>query len=166
MIDAVRKHAQEWKPKFTVVNSAYVCADMINQPHEDYPLRVNVTGRMIEMVLYSMRGSSVVREITGEYARQIHSGLFAGKGMNQNRIKRGNWRQVNVWVSNYRAPDHIHVPQLIEEVFPVRMNDNLQEWYALFQSVHPFEDGNGRVGGIIVAALSYLRDGRFLAPLQ
>lgn len=33
--------------------------------------------------------------------------------------------------------------------------DILREWYIDFQTVHPFPDGNGRTGGIIVAAYSH-----------
>ena len=47
-------------------------------------------------------------------------------------------------------------------------DNDIVEWYRNFQIVHPFVDGNGRVGGVIAAVASnYLSKGKYLlAPLQ
>jgi hypothetical protein len=37
--------------KFTVASNIHHAADLINKPHEDYPMRVNVTAYAIETVL-------------------------------------------------------------------------------------------------------------------
>jgi fido (protein-threonine AMPylation protein) len=40
-------------------------------------------------------------------------------------------------------------------------------WYAKFQRIHPFRDGNGRIGGIVLAWLTFNPSDRtMLAPLQ
>lgn len=32
--------------------------------------------------------------------------------------------------------------------------DRIREWYIDFQTIHPFIDGNGRVGGCVVALMT------------
>ena len=44
--------------------------------------------------------------------------------------------------------------------------ENLIHWYSDFETIHLYQDGNGRTGGIIVAAFSYLQLGIYLAPEQ
>lgn len=40
--------------------------------------------------------------------------------------------------------------------------DSLTEWYKTFETIHFFEDLNGRLGGIVVAILSYLMRQNYL----
>ena len=44
----------------------------------------------------------------------------------------------------------------------------LLDWYSDFETIHPFQDGNGRVGGVVVAVYSNLwsTEGKYLAPCQ
>ena len=42
--------------------------------------------------------------------------------------------------------------------------DNLRKWYFDFNTIHPLKDGNGRTGGIVVAAASQLKYGIYLTP--
>ena len=41
-------------------------------------------------------------------------------------------------------------------------NDYLTEWYKIFQVIHPLEDLNGRVGGIVINILYHLLTGEYL----
>lgn len=159
----VLKHAQSWNPKFVVVGSSQECADMINQPHEDYPLRVQVTKELIM--------GSESRPFYWSDAKAIHSYLFRDE-LNINGIRVGEYRLGEVKVGKYHPPPSIYLDELIKLCFPVdkfeiETTQGLRDWYSLFQSIHPFEDGNGRVGGIIVAILSnYVYKDRYMAPLQ
>jgi hypothetical protein len=87
-------------------------------------------------------------------------------------------RRIEVQVGHWKPPHPMFLQDLIEKVFPVTLSSTigipqvscpgiactLQFWYQLFQTIHPFEDLNGRVGGIIVAALSHQQGGQYLAP--
>ena len=58
-------------------------------------------------------------------------------------------------------PSPGEVPRLREDLedhylLMVRNIDSLVEWYTDFETIHPFLDGNGRVGGIVVAAYRHV----------
>ena len=44
----------------------------------------------------------------------------------------------------------------------------LKDWYHDFETIHPFQDGNGRVGGVTVAVLArkFRPEKGWLAPGQ
>ena len=46
--------------------------------------------------------------------------------------------------------------------------EDLQDWYWDMETIHPFLDGNGRVGGVIVAGFAHARhpEKGWLAPNQ
>lgn len=154
-------HATAWLPKYRVVDSVWHAADLINQPHEDYPLRVPVTAQAITTLI--KHGKDVV--VDEKMILTIHS--FIGRD-NPRGILRGAWRQCDVRVGSYIAPRHEYVPELMARISPAVVGDDLDMWYRRFESVHPFEDWNGRVGGIVIAALWYLEkgDGTYLSPTQ
>lgn len=87
-------------------------------------------------------------------------------------------RKTNVQVGSWPPPHPMFLQELVEKIFPVQFHPETQKfqipnfklghispifWYKLFQTIHPFEDLNGRVGGIILAALTH-SNGQFLAP--
>lgn len=166
-LNYVRQHAKQWQPNFKWLDDLDEVAHTINRPHEDYPLRVPITEELIRNFCEETNRFTVGLPHFNAFAiKSLHSTLFHGDGMNHNRIKAGGWRRYDVQVGNHVAPSYIMVDALMEEIMPVGIHDDLEDWYALFESVHPFEDGNGRVGGIVVASLSYLKHGRYLTPTQ
>lgn len=95
-LKVIRK-AKRWKPKFEWVGSVEICADMINKPHENYPLRVNATEELI-------KSGSTLSSFEWSDARQMHSYLFRGE-LNINNIVVGNFRKCKVQVGRYKPPD-------------------------------------------------------------
>lgn len=152
-------------PKFIKVTTVAECADYINKPHEDYPMRVNVTAEMIQYHI-----DMDVQFITDYMYKGIHGHIMSDLEPH----KRGQWRNTYVTVGNFQPCAPFMIQGEIEEQglniirFEGMDESDIIRWYRAFEIVHPFIDGNGRVGGVIVAVASnYLSKGEWLlAPCQ
>ena len=134
-----------WAPTFTWVGTSLECADKINSYHEDYPKYVTVT----DMVL--SKGVTDGKIFNG-WLLLNHRTIFSDKSF------AGRWRNINVSVGSHRPPSFQNIPYLMEELeehHSVYGVDSLIEWYKDFETIHPFQDGNGRVGGIVVAIYAH-----------
>lgn len=139
-------NTSKWQPEFIWVDSVEECADLINRPHEDYPHGVQGT---IDMIRH-FAGSLMIR---WSDAQNIQKYVYESK--NDGTHLNLGMRQVPVKVGGWVPPSPLFLPDLIDNIFPVFHHQNLMDWYKIFQTIHPFEDLNGRVGGIILAALSF-----------
>lgn len=158
--DDLYRVSNEWQPVLTCVSTLEEAADCINFPHEDYPEFVDSTLTTLKEVLVWLENSDIVeRDI-----KQIHQMCMEGKEY----IKLGDYRTCNVVVSgNLVPPQPYLIPQMMMSICPVgksiQKNDvSIIDWYKQFETIHPFEDGNGRTGGIIMAAISYINGGKYL----
>lgn len=94
-------------------------------------------------------------------------------------------RQSNVKVDNWNLPAPMFLENLKEMCFPLYVTDRLTinqhstecfdnddilntltKWYKIFQTIHFFEDLNGRLGGIVINILSYILTGKYLISKQ
>lgn len=182
----VESDAKLFVPKFAWSDDINEVADKINIPHkDDYPLRVGKTKELIEQYLEGNlkpeRGMGNLHRITAYDIKQMHSYLFRGYPYNQNNILVGEYRKISVKVNRpdgYVFPEPLQIPYLMDKIAPVEFGNNDRKaffaneepdfiwWYQLFQTIHPFQDGNGRVGGIVVACLSYSAYRKYLMPIQ
>ena len=153
--------AKGWHPTFTWVSSSAEAADKINLPHEDYPRRVRATELEFERL-----AAQGVQACTSCLLWQIHLNVFGDRDF------AGRWRTVRVRVGLHIPPPPEEVPGLMDQLEAAYESfvstKVLKAWYWDFETIHPFEDGNGRVGGIIVAAVSHILSPEkgWLAPCQ
>ena len=156
----------DWKPVFHWLDDIEIVADRINQPHEDYPVRIPDTIQAIEYLLQMFKGHLDAPYPESELARQVHRIMFP-----DHFDQAGQWRRVDVRVATHIAPKHQWLDKLMREL-DFRYSEvtvtpeTLQDWYFDFETIHPFVDGNGRAGGVVIAAISKLLTGRFLTPGQ
>lgn len=157
-----------WEPKFKWVATQYEAADLINRPHEDYPKRIKDTDGCINDIL------GIVDSTPGWGGELFHEDFwFYHKWMFSDESFAGQYRDLNVTVGPHRPPNHQEVHELMDQLLAAYKGNlnttrDLIAWYTDFETIHPFQDGNGRVGGVIVAALSHQEEPQkgFLAPLQ
>ena len=156
---------QTWYDYEMVVDAGllFLAANKINLPHEDYPDRVPATLKAIKLFIeYLENGGMLFDELTQMDIRQIHHMVF------EDTYHAGSYRDITVTVGGNKTPDPAFIPALLDPLFPVGPQSDLEKWYKEFEECHCFVDGNGRVGGIVLAVLSYIRSNgeSILVPCQ
>jgi len=167
-----------WEPKFEWVRTVEESADQINRYHkEDYPTKVLLTQEhltgigeyFVDMVeKRAERGLFHPIEITSAFLKHIHGELFS-----EMREYAACWRPGRVEVGIHHPPGPEELEKLmtqLEMLYEDREIDieMLIDWYTDFETIHPFHNGNGRVGGVIVAVYSHhlYPEKGWLSPLQ
>jgi hypothetical protein len=170
----------KWQPTFKYIDpkAILLVADAINQPHEDYPHLVDATVETIKFYIQIMQRTE--DDTDSGWTPELGDALAIQKllwGAKQNKMgsQAGHidigLRKCNVTVGEFVPPHPIHVRELIEGVFQ-RFNaldlsemstrdilDAATNFYKEFETVHPFEDLNGRVGGILLNLITYYYTG-------
>lgn len=79
------------------------------------------------------------------------------------RDQRGKWRRVNVRVGSRVCPDYAEIHWLMEKwINKWADSPMIKETHVEFEKIHPFVDGNGRTGRMI---MNWQRDQAGLEPL-
>ena len=156
----------DWRPHFHWEKTTGQAADAINVPHEDYPRRTGDTERALICVMTKNQKATGTLRITQQLIRDVHSTIFPDHGTGA-----GRWRHTDVRVGSHRPPRWEFMDQMMAELEQHYINrelhlQDLRDWYFDFETIHPFRDGNGRVGGTIIAALSFPVWNKFLTPGQ
>ena len=145
-----------WAPTFTWVDTALAAAAQINSVHEDFPRRVKATEHMLEAPFKLWTGSldPWYCTIFSQELQAIHWFVF------KDQTLAGRWRNVRVRVGPHIPPAPELVPRLMLQLFEAYHGkivdvETLKDYYFDLLTVRPFQDGNGRCGGICVAAYSH-----------
>jgi fido (protein-threonine AMPylation protein) len=147
-----------WEPKFKWVKTSKEAADLINLFHEDYPQYVEDTWEILEKWTPQVILSNT--QLLGIHRSIFYDKHFAGK-----------FRKVNVRIGQHHPPSLEDIQGYMDRMashYKITDIPTLIEWYKDFETIHPFQDGNGRVGGVVVAAYSHKFNSQngWLSPMQ
>ena len=140
-----------FEPQFHWERGLRACADRINRPHEDYPRYVGATARVLACH-HSKLWAAPGQAWPGIFdLQEIHQRIFQGE-------KSSLFREQDVIVGLHKPPSWREVPRLMGELVEIYSElaptpARIQEWYVDFETIHPYIDGNGRVGGVAVAIM-------------
>lgn len=115
-------------------------------------------GKSCEMALKAWRYLINWGELSKQNILRVHAILMKGK-LDYDQV--GAWRNCAVWIGGHEAKPFYAVPTLIEEwiktanlmvKYPssTRVEEDIKQHHVRFEAIHPFVDGNGRVGRIIL----------------
>lgn len=159
----IKQQANAWNASFTehsVDSISHLClladkaADIINKPHEDYPLRVPKTQEILLDFTSSLWHYGPML-----FIRQAHHMLFSGD-LEVSGIEGGSYRKHTAGNDRgHSYPDPINIPDLMDEFFKEFWQLDSKEMYKVFETIHPFSDGNGRVGGLLLFIHSLVTSG-------
>lgn len=140
-----------FEPRFHWEPSLGACADRINRPHEDYPRYVGQTARAIEVRRQKPAWPCGNIWPHALDLQGLHWDIFEGKISSL-------WRETEVMVGLHKAPPWQQVERLMGDLAEIYADleptpERIREWYIDFETIHPYIDGNGRVGGCVVTLM-------------
>ena len=98
---------------------------------------------MIEAWNYAARLMDRGKRLSAEHLQMF------GNSIEPEKNSQGRWRDCNVRVGSHVAPGFSEVPGLMARYLEMFPSMDPEEAYLEFERIHPFRDGNGRVGKII-----------------
>ena len=141
-----------WKPTFNWVETSTESASQINSFHDDFPK----FSRSTRVVIDELSEYAVPVRVSQNSIMNVHYQIFKHKGQS---FQPGRYRECDVIVGNYKPPNYkwvgMHMQDLVNEHEYIHDLKELYDFYCKLESIHPFVDGNGRVGGTLVAIISH-----------
>ena len=64
-------------------------------------------------------------------------------------LNRSGYRKVDVMVGDTIPPQWQNIPRLMEQLVEISSDLSPEQLFKEFEEIHPFRDGNGRVGNIL-----------------
>ncbi|MGH7157270.1 MAG: Fic family protein [Candidatus Saccharimonadales bacterium] len=111
--------------------------------------------RNLARVVEYIRGKSQGEDISPELILLLHQMLLGGI---DDSIA-GRFRRINeyVRVGTHIAPDPTHIERLLEQALidyasdhQTFFSDKIAKFHLEFETIHPFNDGNGRIGRVLI----------------
>ncbi len=116
----------------------------------------------IDAMLYGVQRIGIGKEITVDLLLELHKRLLAGTRL---EAYGGSFREVQNWIggsdynpcsADYVPPPHEFVPDLMSDLCEFCNTEGLPAVaqaaiaHAQFETIHPFVDGNGRAGRVLI----------------
>lgn len=148
-----------WRHNQPVIHMGPVieyCAEEVHRQGHDLTVRDGIerVGWLLEAWTYALGMSSI--EHSPEVADAIKLGQFIE--LNKNR---SGLRTCGVRVGSQICPPSHRVPELLATLWESRDIMKPIEFYKAFEQIHPFVDGNGRTGKVLLNWLN----GTLLEPI-
>lgn len=135
--------------------------------HDDTPVVANYRSAMFEAI----ERMKTRKKITKTLIKSLHKTLLTDV---RYKGKLGDFRTDDVWIAEkdgdpiekalYVPPEHFHVVSYIDNMLEYIDSDNTDMnlikagiVHYQFEAVHPFEDGNGRIGRLLIPLILFYK---------
>jgi Fic family protein len=129
---------------------------------------VNEVANYRRAIIYATHELEGDRPLSLHFIKRLHQVLLSGV---RHRGRIGKFRDKQVWIAKdvgdpieraiFIPPGHITIPQYMDNFmnYIKKSRDQLLVRVALmhyqFEAIHPFEDGNGRIGRLLIPLMLY-----------
>ena len=144
-----------------------------NPDRSPYPAATDLVAANVTVALSAHRGTE---DLTADWFHRRHRSLLAADPeMEQRHL--GAWRDCAVWIgqtrqsADFEGPPWDQVPELMDDLVRFAARSDMHPVvhaaiaHAQFETIHPYVDGNGRIGRLLIHRLLDPRPTAATAPV-